>query len=350
LNWYYEQNGEQAGPVSAEDIQQRFSRGELTRDSLVWKEGLANWIPLGESELNQQVAADHLAAELPTQAVQVPAAPGMMVCAESGEHFDEAEMVQVGDAWVGLPYRDQYLQKLKEGGGASAGLGAGGTGTTLNPAIMQKAKEALQGNWGTAIGVLILQGIISQAPSAIPFLGIILMYVIMAPLQVGVAIFFLNVARNRSPLISNMFDGFKQFGQSLGVFFLMMLLIFAWSLLLIIPGIIKAYAYMMAYYIIADHPTMGCYDALKKSEEMMRGSKMKFFGLAMRYFWLVMTLIIVGIGLIFVGVANESLIAVSAIGGLIAVVGYGMMFFYTMPLFSVAAAHFYDDVRGKAGL
>ena len=46
-NWYYTLNGQQQGPVAAEQIQQFIQAGQLHTDALVWKEGMANWAPVG---------------------------------------------------------------------------------------------------------------------------------------------------------------------------------------------------------------------------------------------------------------------------------------------------------------
>ena len=118
MNWYYEHNGEQAGPISTNDMQSMYARGELKPDTLVWTEGFANWVPLSETELAQtnpsppSTAPGNAPEENLTQTIDVPAPPGMVQCAESGEFFDHSEMVQVGEVWIGLPYRDQYRHAI----------------------------------------------------------------------------------------------------------------------------------------------------------------------------------------------------------------------------------------------
>ena len=48
---------------------------------------------------------------------------------------------------------------------------------------------------------------------------------------------------------------------------------FLWSLLLFIPGIVKAYAYSMVYYVKADHPEYGWRECLDESQRLMTGHK-----------------------------------------------------------------------------
>jgi hypothetical protein len=49
--WFYEQQGERRGPVSRDELFARLSAGEITPATLVWREGLADWIPFSSSEL-----------------------------------------------------------------------------------------------------------------------------------------------------------------------------------------------------------------------------------------------------------------------------------------------------------
>lgn len=46
--WFYAKDGEQHGPVEADDLRSRRKSGELSNETLVWKEGMAQWSPLGE--------------------------------------------------------------------------------------------------------------------------------------------------------------------------------------------------------------------------------------------------------------------------------------------------------------
>lgn len=50
--WFYSKNNEQQGPVEAEVIRERLNSGDISNETLVWKEGMAEWTPLGQvSEL-----------------------------------------------------------------------------------------------------------------------------------------------------------------------------------------------------------------------------------------------------------------------------------------------------------
>jgi len=74
------------------------------------------------------------------------------------------------------------------------------------------------------------------------------------PFALGFAGYFLKRVRGEEIATKNIFDGFKRFFLSFGLWFFTGLFTGLWSLLLIIPGIIKIYAYSMAYYIMYDNP------------------------------------------------------------------------------------------------
>lgn len=82
--WYFSKNDEQQGPVEPEVLRERLSNGDLSLSTLVWTEGMANWVPLGEvpelsgaagGATNAATAAATAAAGVPSTAT--PYAPPM---------------------------------------------------------------------------------------------------------------------------------------------------------------------------------------------------------------------------------------------------------------------------------
>lgn len=83
--------------------------------------------------------------------------------------------------------------------------------------------------------------------------------------------------------------------------------IFLWSLLLIIPGIIKSYAYRMVPYIMADNPNMDSMRAIEISKQMTYGEKANIFVLDLSFIgWYILGLLAFGIGVIFVAPYERS--------------------------------------------
>ncbi len=54
-NWYYETNGERNGPVSEETLLQLLKNNTLTTESVVWKAGMVNWLPISNTDLKEKV-------------------------------------------------------------------------------------------------------------------------------------------------------------------------------------------------------------------------------------------------------------------------------------------------------
>ena len=67
------------------------------------------------------------------------------------------------------------------------------------------------------------------------------------------------------------------------VLFMKELKTFLWSLLFLIPGIVKAYEYRMIPYLLADYPEMTEEEAFQRSKEMMDGNKMEAFVLDLSF-------------------------------------------------------------------
>jgi len=83
--------------------------------------------------------------------------------------------------------------------------------------------------------------------------------------------------------------------------FMMNLFIFLWSLLLIVPGIIKSYSYSMVPYLLAKDPELKYNTAIEESMKLMDGNKGKLFVLDLSFIgWYILGLLALIIGVIFV--------------------------------------------------
>jgi uncharacterized membrane protein len=189
--------------------------------------------------------------------------------------------------------------------------------TTPNQDLIRMAKDKVAVNWGQAILAFVVYMLISMVIGFIPFASLIL----GGALMLGWSLWSLNVKRNGVFRMEDIFDGFNNFTKALGTYLLMVVLIILWTLLLIIPGIIKALAYSQAMYVLADNPDINAMDALRKSEEMMKGNKTKYFLMMLIFFLLsILCLFTLGIGFLFLA-----------------------------PVMQVTMAEFYDEIRTNMG-
>ena len=112
--------------------------------------------------------------------------------------------------------------------------------------------------------------------------------------------YFLNKARGESAEFENLFDGFKVFIRSFLLCLLEFVFIMLWTLLFIVPGIIKSFSYSMAYFILKDNPDIGANEAITRSRKMMAGHKGKLFLLYLSFIgWILLCCLTLGIGILW---------------------------------------------------
>lgn len=121
-------------------------------------------------------------------------------------------------------------------------------------------------------------------------------------LEVGGRRYFIRLTHDESDM-NALGYGFKK-GRYVNIIWAMLwrgLLVFLWSLLLIIPGIIKAYAYRMVPYILADNPELDYKRAVKLSDHMTHGHKLNLWVLDLSFIgWYLLGVMACCIGVIFV--------------------------------------------------
>ncbi len=158
------------------------------------------------------------------------------------------------------------------------------------------ALAKLENKWGNAALVVLIAMIITGATNFIPGASLI----IGGPISLGMAIYFLRISRDEPVEINNLFDGFKQFGNALGAYLLMLLIIILGFILLIVPGIIAALALSQTFNIMHDEPNLGPIEAMKKSHEMMKGHRGDYFLLNLSFIgWALLCILTIGIGFLF---------------------------------------------------
>ena len=104
-----------------------------------------------------------------------------------------------------------------------------------------------------------------------------------AIIYTGFVIFLLNTMRGLGACYGNLLDGFGFFFKIILLNILEGIFISLWSLLLVVPGIIAAYRYRMALYILIDDPTKSALQCIRESKAMMRGRKGELFMLDLSF-------------------------------------------------------------------
>lgn len=106
----------------------------------------------------------------------------------------------------------------------------------------------------------------------------ILVDFLLSVIELGFMVFIFNkLRRTGEAMYENLLDGFSYFLRFLGIYVLKTIFISLWSLLLVVPGIIAAYRYRMAEYIMLDHPEYSAWQCIQESKRMMKGNKWRLF-------------------------------------------------------------------------
>lgn len=166
--------------------------------------------------------------------------------------------------------------------------------------LKNKSKAQIAGKIGILFLITLVISLISAGVSAIvaciPLGSLIVAVVVTPAFALSLATVYVGVARDRTPILEDAFGGFKDFFAAFKVQFFVGLWTFLWSLLFIIPGIIKSYSYSMSMYILAEDPKKPAFDCIDESVEMMQGKKMDYFLLQLSFIgWMLLTVLTFGI-------------------------------------------------------
>ena len=143
---------------------------------------------------------------------------------------------------------------------------------------------------------------LQQKASRTSSLTTLLEILLLLPLSLGfVNAFKMLLLYGDDNVLSNTFRrGFKHYWRNVWGMLLMGIFIALWSLLFIIPGIIKAFSYAMTPYILQDNPELDASEAIHRSRMMMRGHKFDLFWLYLGFLgWFILCLLTAGIGFLW---------------------------------------------------
>ena len=127
---------------------------------------------------------------------------------------------------------------------------------------------------------------------------------LLNPIIMGTKSFFLKNRRNGTADPGDIFEPFsKNYINTVKTLFMVDLITFLWTLLLVVPGIIKSYEYKLVPFIIYENPDMNWRDAMKLSSQLMNGNKGPAFELDLSFIgWMILsgaTFNILGVFMVF---------------------------------------------------
>lgn len=132
-------------------------------------------------------------------------------------------------------------------------------------------------------------------------LGVVSHFLVGNVLEMGCCGFYIeNMYSN--PKVGRVLGGFRSgaYGNIVKTMFFRDVYILLWTLLLIVPGIVKGYEYRLVPYLLAENPDMPVQEVLERSKELMYGQKMDAFVLDLSFFlWNLLSAVTLGIAGVF---------------------------------------------------
>ena len=186
----------------------------------------------------------------------------------------------------------------------------------------EAAWAQLKGNWKPVVVFTLVynlvMGVAQFIGSTSDLVSILISLFILVPLAYGYNVAFLDFKRTGEVVkIEQLFDGFKDYSRVVLTGLLQGIYIFLWTLLLIVPGIIKSLSYSQTNYILRDYPELKNNAAIELSMAMMKGHKFDYFCLILSFIgWILLGILTLGIG-----------------------------FLWISPYIATASAHFYEHVK-----
>ena len=122
-------------------------------------------------------------------------------------------------------------------------------------------------------------------------------FIMGGPVQLGYRHFLLKMHRGEDAQVKDLFSQFYRFAEGFCLYLLRGIFIVLWSMLFVIPGIVKSYSYAMAHFILLENPSMSCVDAITRSRQLMDGHKAELFVLRLSFIgWHFLCILTCGIG------------------------------------------------------
>ena len=353
MQWYYSRNDAPCGPVDDTQLKRLIRAGEISGETLVWNSTMGEeWKPASSFGFLFFHPVDLQPPSIPSEVESASATPSDGTT--PNRYLVSRARASLKGRWgMAVLVMIIFFVPTLLIVGALLGLQL--------PAIVHDiqtqvaATEAAQQNHQTIAHLAPPQLILPLGTRIVSYGLQFLQYLIAAPFAVGLCFFFLKIAKHSETKISDIFHGFTLFWKAVGAYFLVLLLMLFWGLLFMLPAIafliwnkidvfqgehtdspvfvllfiaaiilmiVKMLSYAMTFFVLADDPSVGPLQAIRKSTAMMAGRKWKYIALQLRFIgWGILSLLTCYIGLLWL-----------------------------IPYMTTAQTHFYLDVKDRAAL
>ena len=237
MSWYYAENNERRGPIEDAAFQALVAAGTIRPETLVWRDGLTEWVPYS------QAAA----------AAAAPADSSARACSHCGRFFPADEMIVLSGRSICAGCKPLVVQQMIEG----TGSGGSGGGTPLDPvqfladlrarggyqisigSVLARAWATVGANFWPCVGVTLLVYLAMMVSQQIPCIGFFASFVMTGPLFGGLYLYFLRQLRGQPAVLADAFSGFNKphFGRLALTSTVVTLITIAVMAVLIGPGV-----------------------------------------------------------------------------------------------------------------
>lgn len=177
-----------------------------------------------------------------------------------------------------------------------------------NAELKQRARAQLGGRifgtgWLYAVLVVMLQSAVIGIGNRGRGMGLAVLLLVGGPLSCSAARMFLKQSADGQPMdLHDLAAGFTEdFGGSFLLNLMQNIFIVLWSLLLVVPGIVKALGWSMSFYVRAEHPDYTWRQCLDASAALTNGYKGEIFLLHLSFIgWYIVGALCLGVGELWV--------------------------------------------------
>ena len=178
---------------------------------------------------------------------------------------------------------------------------AGGTASAASNRVQSTTSEVtVEGAGVSPEQAAFLAAVVLGVIFTVGIVGSIVHALLANPIEVGGRRFFEKNANDPTTQFNTMFEGFQDYGRVLVTMLIRDVFILLWTLLLIIPGAMKAYSYRLVPYLVKDRPELSPMEVLAESEALMRGNRWQAFVMDLSFLgWLLLGVVTLNLGNIF---------------------------------------------------
>ena len=215
MSWYYAENNDRRGPIEETVFEELLRNGTIKPETLVWREGMANWLPYAQAS----------GSVSPAGGVVQGGASGVARCSSCGNYFPESDLITIAGRAICATCKPRVVQQMVEGADAA--------GSSIDPAkllaevrarggyplnvgsVISRAWETVKKTLWPSIGTTLLSYLVLGVATSIPCLGLIAACFVTGPVFGGLYFYFLRKHRGEPALVGDAFAGFNKphFGQ-----------------------------------------------------------------------------------------------------------------------------------------